>query len=60
MKSLPYSVAENPCAGSNCSHVCLLSAVAESGYRCACPEDGTLEEDDKTCQRKFASSLLTK
>ena len=60
MKSLLYFVADNPCAGSNCSHVCLLSTAAESGYRCACPEEGTLAEDDKTCQRKFASSLLIK
>ena len=47
------AVAENPCEGSNCSHVCLLSATDESGYTCACPEGSSLEGDDKTCEREY-------
>lgn len=49
-----YAV-RNPCTvnNGNCSHMCLLSAVAPSGYSCACPNDYILTENQTHCMRKM-------
>uniref|UniRef100_A0A8C5B335 Low-density lipoprotein receptor-related protein 2 n=1 Tax=Gadus morhua TaxID=8049 RepID=A0A8C5B335_GADMO len=41
----------NHCAGSPCTHICLLSAVGPSFYACACPSGWTLAADHVTCAR---------
>ena len=40
----------NSCHGSNCSHLCLLTATNEQGFTCACPEGYGLETDGFTCK----------
>ena len=43
--------AANPCAVNNggCSHLCLPSVTAVSGYSCACPTGLTATEDHYNC-----------
>ncbi|CAL8343601.1 unnamed protein product, partial [Boreogadus saida] len=41
----------NHCAGSPCTHICLLSAVGPAFYACACPSGWTLAPDHVTCAR---------
>ena len=47
------SAASNPCGSNNgnCSHLCLLSAIATSGYTCDCPNGLVLEDDQRSCGR---------
>uniref|UniRef100_A0A8B9LU25 Low-density lipoprotein receptor-related protein 2 n=1 Tax=Astyanax mexicanus TaxID=7994 RepID=A0A8B9LU25_ASTMX len=42
---------DNLCAGSPCTHICLLSAVGPRFYSCACPSGWTLAADQLTCTR---------
>ncbi|XP_078324156.1 prolow-density lipoprotein receptor-related protein 1-like isoform X2 [Crassostrea virginica] len=37
----------NPCAGANCSNMCLPS---EQGHRCICPQDKHLDANNLNCQ----------
>ena len=53
------SVGANPCDGSNCSHICLLSSLAEDGFVCACPDGGTLNDDGQTCKIIKWTLLMT-
>ena len=50
--------APNPCAidNGNCSHMCLLSAIAPSGFSCVCPNDYILTENRTHCMRKMTLS----
>lgn len=41
----------NPCNGSGCSHICMLSRNT-AGFTCACPENYVLDSDGVTCQSK--------
>ncbi|XP_033731070.1 putative vitellogenin receptor, partial [Pecten maximus] len=43
------------CQNSPCSHVCLSS---QHGYRCMCPPDHILTQDDHTCSRTSGSKHL--
>lgn len=47
-------IAANPCAtdNGNCSQLCLLSATAPAGYRCACSDDYVLTQNQTHCKRK--------
>ena len=48
----------NPCGSNNggCSHLCLLSAVTEEGYSCACPDGVELAANQRDCLGKFCES----
>ena len=41
----------NPCAGSGCSHICMLSGSSD-GFTCACPENHVLNSNGLTCESK--------
>lgn len=47
---------KNPCAGHECSHLCLLSA--NYTYSCACPHDSELGADQRTCKKTKKDLLL--
>ena len=49
--SLKFYSGTNPCQVNNggCTHLCLLSSVNASGYRCVCPDGYILNEDTRTC-----------
>ena len=42
--------APNSCLGSNCSHICLLSANDPEGYVCSCPPSLALDSNLKDCK----------
>jgi integrin beta 2 len=42
------NVKDNPCTNANCSALCLLSPYAPY-YKCACPDNFYLADDQKTC-----------
>ena len=44
----------NPCAHNNrgCEYLCLISAINEQGYSCACPPGFMVTEDGKSCEGK--------
>ena len=44
---------ENPCAESECEHICLLSATSDTGYVCGCVAGADLQNDDKSCCKPF-------
>ena len=56
---LPPAVT-NPCAVANggCEYMCLLSAVEESGYSCACPTGHLLHDDGRHCLGEGHATLL--
>jgi len=45
--------ATNPCEvnNGNCSHLCLLSSISAEGYKCACPDNQVLTDNQKECKR---------
>ena len=49
---LKVILATSPCGEDNggCSHLCLLSAVDQNGYTCACPDGMDLQSDKRTCE----------
>lgn len=48
------SIVPNPCErkNSNCSHFCFLSSTAVGNYRCGCPDEMILVNEN-TCERKY-------
>ena len=56
--TLCFPVAVNPCDGTACSHLCLLSAVASAGYVCACPDGAVLEDNGVDCNCKYSAVLM--
>ena len=53
--------AYNPCGSNNgnCSDLCLLSALAESGFTCVCPEGQEMDESMRSCGRFRLSGANT-
>ena len=45
--------APNSCLGSNCSHICLLSANNPEGYVCTCPPSLALDSNLKDCKGSY-------
>jgi len=43
----------NPCQQSRCTHLCLLSHTASSGYTCVCSTGFILDQDQFTCSKGF-------
>ena len=48
----------NPCVGSRCTHLCLLSPTADAGHRCFCAEGERLGQDGFTCHPSGASQVV--
>lgn len=46
----------NPCDTAECSTLCLLSPVEPNGYKCACPDNYKLAQDNKTCIENCTSA----
>ena len=43
-------VVTNPCLGSGCSHICLLSDSSSEGYTCICPTSFILDSNQRDCR----------
>ena len=50
---ISFIIVDNPCDGHGCSHFCLLSSEAVSGYTCACASGGVLNMDLITCNCEY-------
>ena len=50
----PFSIVSvtNPCDGTPCLFICLLSATESSGFRCACPDGYELSSNGLNCSCK--------
>ena len=50
----------NPCDGTSCTFMCLLSSTDPNGYSCACPDGYELASDSSgcTCELKIYHSII--